>query len=169
MPPHQIRISRTVSDLPRAIKSYTEGLGMVLLWETTSNDGALHALLGYPDAAWHLDLSLPPPDAGLDDKGSGDMSTTWFRNSDGTTSVGTREPVTASSAAPPSPRTSRKTTIPSELAEPQPVGNPASLDVLFQLYIPDATEWSTRCTAMAAAGWEEVEPVRQYVTLPGQP
>ncbi|KAI1914990.1 hypothetical protein LOZ53_000601 [Ophidiomyces ophidiicola] len=57
-----IRIARPSRSIDRAEHFYVTGLGLKLLWKSDTNVTGGHALLmvGWPDAAWHLELVDDP-------------------------------------------------------------------------------------------------------------
>jgi catechol 2,3-dioxygenase-like lactoylglutathione lyase family enzyme len=61
-PSNHIRIARPSRDLERAGRFWTSGLGLEVLYESGSRAEGGHALLmlGWPGAAWHLELVGDP-------------------------------------------------------------------------------------------------------------
>lgn len=58
-----IRIARPSRDLDAAAAFWTEGLGLDVLWRTTADGTSGHhslLMVGWPDAAWHLELTHDP-------------------------------------------------------------------------------------------------------------
>jgi catechol 2,3-dioxygenase-like lactoylglutathione lyase family enzyme len=64
-PDSQLRIARPSHDLQAAERFWVDGLGLDVLFRTDSTAEGGNALLmvGWPDAAWHLELVGDPDDA----------------------------------------------------------------------------------------------------------
>ena len=62
LPTSQLRIARPSSDLAAAERFWVFGLGLDVLFRSGSSAAGGHALLmvGWPDAAWHLELVSDP-------------------------------------------------------------------------------------------------------------
>lgn len=56
-----LRLARPSTDLTRAERFWVDGLGLEVLWRSDGHDDG-HPLLmvGWPDAAWHLELVEDP-------------------------------------------------------------------------------------------------------------
>ena len=61
-PMSHLRIARPSRDLDRAERFWVDGLGLTVLWRAGVEAEGGHALLmlGWPDAAWHLELVGDP-------------------------------------------------------------------------------------------------------------
>lgn len=55
--PH-VRFARPVRDLARSVKQYEQGLGFVRLGAFADHAGFDGTMLGWPDADWHLELTV---------------------------------------------------------------------------------------------------------------
>ncbi len=64
-PDSHLRIARPSHDLEAAERFWAEGLGLEVLFRAEPTAGGGHALLmlGWPDAAWHLELVGDPDNA----------------------------------------------------------------------------------------------------------
>ena len=62
LPASQLRIARPSRDLQAAERFWVDGLGLKVLYRADSSAEGGHALLmvGWPDAAWHLELVGDP-------------------------------------------------------------------------------------------------------------
>jgi catechol 2,3-dioxygenase-like lactoylglutathione lyase family enzyme len=62
LPTTQLRIARPSRDLRASERFWVEGLGLEVLFRADSSAEGGHALLmvGWPDAAWHLELVSDP-------------------------------------------------------------------------------------------------------------
>ncbi|HZR38146.1 MAG TPA: VOC family protein [Nevskia sp.] len=70
-PPH-LRVARPVRDLRRALAMYRDGLGLSLLGHFEDHAGFDGVMLGWPGAAYHLELTVcrahpVPPSPGPED------------------------------------------------------------------------------------------------------
>ena len=61
-PSSPLRIARPSRDLAAAARFWVEGLGLQVLWRSTEGEHPL-LMLGWPDAAWHLELVHDPATA----------------------------------------------------------------------------------------------------------
>lgn len=61
-PSHPIRVARPSRDLERAERFWVDGLGLEVLYRADQDAEGGHALLmvGWPGAAWHLELAGDP-------------------------------------------------------------------------------------------------------------
>ncbi len=64
-PDSQLRIARPSHDLQAAERFWVDGLGLDVLFRTdaTAEGGNALLMVGWPDAAWHLELVGDPDDA----------------------------------------------------------------------------------------------------------
>jgi catechol 2,3-dioxygenase-like lactoylglutathione lyase family enzyme len=62
LPTNHLRIARPSHDLQAAERFWVDGLGLEVLFRAGSSAEGGHALLmvGWPDAAWHLELVGDP-------------------------------------------------------------------------------------------------------------
>lgn len=66
-PPPVLRVARPTAEIDRLLPFYRDGLGLMLLARFADHDGFDGAILGHPQAPWHLELTThpdhPPPPA----------------------------------------------------------------------------------------------------------
>jgi len=55
-----LRVARPTRDIARLIPFYRDGLGLRVLAEFTDHDGFDGAVLGHPNAPWHLEFTRHP-------------------------------------------------------------------------------------------------------------
>lgn len=59
-PQSHLRIARPCRDLAAAERFWVDGLGLRVLWRSAAEDEHALLMLGWPDAAWHVELVQDP-------------------------------------------------------------------------------------------------------------
>jgi catechol 2,3-dioxygenase-like lactoylglutathione lyase family enzyme len=76
--PTHLRIGRPSMDLERAERFWTQGVGMSTLYRSSRADPLNLVMVGFPDEAWHIELTHDPGNAHVPETTDEDLVVLYF-------------------------------------------------------------------------------------------